>query len=281
VKRFLVILLVILILGGTIFFFGWVQLQIPAGTHAVIFTKTNGWEAQPLSPGTFVWRWQRLIPTNLSLYLFPAEPRRISLEATGTLPGGEVLSTLLEDSDAFSYRLSLTMAFSIRANSLPALAETESLRPDTIESWYDQIEARLAELATRTLVSVMQRSDTPSAAETLEQLSSEIRSAIESSFPEITVDSIAATQLTLPAVVLYQRAQELAEGVMEARAQALRAAADELAEQQTSDQNQLDRLERYGQILDQYPVLLEYFRVGREIGGDPLDIEALIDGPGE
>jgi hypothetical protein len=40
-------------------------------------------------------------------------------------------------------------------------------------------------------------------------------------------------------------------------------------------------LERYGEILDRYPVLLEYFRVGQEIDADPLNLESIIPQPGE
>ena len=59
-KRLLVALFVLVVIAAAVFFFGWVQFQIPPDAHGVIFTKTNGWEEEVVDPGTFVWRWQSL-----------------------------------------------------------------------------------------------------------------------------------------------------------------------------------------------------------------------------
>ena len=64
--------------------------------------------------------------------------------------------------------------------------------------------------------------------------------------------------------------------MLEARAEALREAARELARQEADTEQDLAMLERYGEILDRYPVLLDYFRVGQEIEGDPLNLDAIL-----
>ena len=44
-KRFGVLMVVLLLLGGVVFYVGWVQIHIPAGHYGVVFTRTNGWES--------------------------------------------------------------------------------------------------------------------------------------------------------------------------------------------------------------------------------------------
>ena len=84
-KRFVILMVVLLLLGGVAFYFGWVQIHIPAGHYGVIFTRTNGWEDEPVVPGTFVWRWQRLVPTNFTLYLFDVESHRTEVRLDGKI----------------------------------------------------------------------------------------------------------------------------------------------------------------------------------------------------
>lgn len=278
-KRFLVLLLLLAVIGGTVFFFGWVQLQIPAGANGVIFTKTNGWEETVAQPGTFIWRWQRLIPTNLTLYIFPATDRTFTVRSSGSLPGAGSLAPLVDDTAVFRYSAQVSVSLQVQPSALPTLAREENLRPDSLDDYLNRIETQAVELATDAIDEVLQAPTDP--AIRVAEVSQRVKEQLQSGYPNVDVLSVAVTELSLPDAAVYEEARTLLRQVMQARATALQAAAESLAEQQTSDAAQLTRLERYGEILDQYPVLLEYFRVSSEIGGNPLDIESLLDEPTE
>jgi hypothetical protein len=97
----------------------------------------------------------------------------------------------------------------------------------------------------------------------------------------VEVLAVVPKMIRLPDMELYETARRLAQEVIAERAASLKAATDALAEQQVAKDNELVLLERYGEILDRYPVLLEYFRVGQETGGDPLDLQSIIDSTDE
>jgi hypothetical protein len=274
-KRFLAVLVFLLLVAGTAFFFGWVQLQIPAGTSAVIFTKTNGWESEVVEPGAFTWRWERLIPTNLDLYIYPDSRRTFEVAVEGSLPGSGSLTAFVDDSSAFDYSSRILVSIGIAPDALPSLAEDENLRPDTLDAYFDQIEAQATELASEALDSVLQEMpDNPGTR--IEEISDSIRDELSTSFPSVSIHSVAVTALELPDTEVYQQARDLLQEVMRTRAASLQSAAADIASRQTAEENELNRLARYGEILDQYPVLLEYFRVSGELGESPLDIESLL-----
>jgi hypothetical protein len=74
-KAFLITLIILVVLAGAAFYFGWLQILLPAENYAVIFTKTGGYDETVVRPGEFSWRWQRLIPTNMTVYTFDLHPR--------------------------------------------------------------------------------------------------------------------------------------------------------------------------------------------------------------
>jgi len=95
-RKLFVSLIILIIVGGVGFYFGWIQIQLPANTFGVIFTKTNGYEASVVRPGTFEWRWQRLLPTNLTLYTYTLAPQSTNVTVAGTLPGLSIVNSSRE-----------------------------------------------------------------------------------------------------------------------------------------------------------------------------------------
>lgn len=276
-KRFVILMVVLLLLGGVAFYFGWVQIHIPAGHYGVIFTRTNGWEDEPVVPGTFVWRWQRLVPTNFTLYLFDVESHRTEVRLDGTLPSGPEIDTLLDDAGDFAYDVRLTVVTRLTADEVPRLARDQELRPDGMETFYDDLDARIAQQATEAVMGVIE--DEPQSL-SVSQISGTIvdavRERLSAEFPRLEIVSVTPRRLELPDLQLYTTARRLSIDVLEARASALQEAATRLADIQAESDRGLSMLERYGQILKEYPVLLDYFRVGQEIGSDPLNLEEIV-----
>lgn len=276
-KRFGILMVVLLVVGGVVFYFGWVQIHVPAGHYGVIFTRTNGWESEVVVPGTFVWRWQRLVPTNFTLHLFDVESHRTDVRLDGTLPSGPEIDALLDESGDFTYDIRLTVVTRLRPDVVPVLARDQELRPDDMPTFYDDLDARIAQQTREAVMGVLE--DEPESV-SVSQISSTVVDAVTErladGFPRLDIVSVNPTRLALPDVELYTTARRLSIDVLEARASALQEAAARLADTQAESDRGLTLLERYGQILEEYPVLLDYFRAGQEIGSDPLNLQEIV-----
>ncbi|MFP4377554.1 MAG: SPFH domain-containing protein [Spirochaetales bacterium] len=279
-KRFLLLFLFVVIIGGVVFFFGWLQLQIPANGYAVIFTKTHGWDEQVVEPGEFIWRWERLIPTNLDLYVFDIEQRGITVTVDGSLPSAAAYEQLVSENGALDYSVAVRITYQVEPAALPELAESSGVRPGELPAFYDQLEDEISDVAADAILAAIEAGEETSS---VTAMHSRIARLIEERVPEyvngVRTVSVRPTEIELPDMQLYRRAQELMAEVVEARADALEQAARERADEQVASDNELEMLERYGAILERYPVLLEYFRVGQEIQGDPLDLQSIIEQP--
>ncbi|MFW5783411.1 MAG: hypothetical protein ACOCY8_02725, partial [Spirochaetota bacterium] len=272
----------LLLLGGVVFYFGWIQIRIPAEGYGVIFSRTHGWETEVVAPGTFVWRWQRLIPTNLTLYVFEPEPHRTTVDLEGTLPSGSYIESILDEPADLDYTVRLVVQSRIRPAELPALARDTGLRPDDLPGFYDELDTRIVQLTTEATLSIVESQ--PQQITTGSSYSSiveEVTSRLDRSLGEIEIVGVVAQVIKLPDMEIYRAAREMARDVLETRSEALQQAARETARTQAASDWTLERLERYGEILDRYPVLLDYFQVTDEIGGDPLELESFVPQPGQ
>lgn len=276
-KRFAILVLVLLILGGVVFYFGWIQIRIPADGYAVIFTRTDGWEPRVIEPGTFVWRWQRLIPTNLSLYVFTPERHRTEVQLNGTLPSGSVIKSILDQDAEFSYDLRMTVQTRILPEDLPAMARDEGVRPGDLSDYYAELDAKISQLSTETLMTLIEsQSDQITLGDAYSTIVEAVTDRIERDVDHIEVVSVTPQRIDLPDMELYRTARRLSANVLETRASALEEAARDIARTRAESDRGLSLLKEYGQILDEHPVLLDYFRVAQEIEGDPLDIRSIV-----
>ena len=121
-KALVVVSVVLVLLAVAVFFVGWVQILIPAGTYAVIHTKTGGYEQEVVTSGEFMWRVERLLPTNMKLYRFKPEVMEVDVPVvSGVLPSGELYASFMENSPDFSYEIDLKVFISVIPESLPRL----------------------------------------------------------------------------------------------------------------------------------------------------------------
>ncbi len=276
-KGFAVLLVFLLIVAATVFYFGWIQIRIPAEGYGVVFSRTDGWEDDVVEPGTFVWRWQRLIPTNLTLHIFELRPHRTDVHLSGSLPSGEAIEAILEGAVSFPYEVRLTVQTRIRAGMLPMLARERGLRPQQLDEFYDEIDARISRTAVEAIMALIEaHPERISLPDTYEMVADRVTGRIEERLDLLEVVTVTPERIDLPDLELYLTARELASGVLEARAEAFSDAARQLAVADASADRQFSLLERYGEILERYPSLIDYFRVSREIDADPLNLGELV-----
>ncbi len=271
-KKVLISLLVILIAAGVVFYFGWIQFLIPDDGYGVVFSRSHGWEEEPVRPGDFEWRWQRLIPTNMEVYVFDASPVDIDLSASGSLPSEEVYRTVLADDPDLSFELDVSLRVAVRASSLPSLAQDDGVRPDTFDEWMETQSDRMRTKSMDFLVDLLSDAENT---ETLGigNVESELKAFLENEFPAFRFASVSLRSYRVPDFALYREARSLYLEQMEAETDALLASAAERADREARDEEIQRSLRSYAEVLDEFPVLLEYF----ELGVDPFRFEQLFE----
>jgi hypothetical protein len=272
-KKLLISLLIMVIVGGVVFYFGWVQLQLPANSAGVIFTKTNGWEAEPVRAGDFEWRWQRVLPTNFTLYVYPVEPYNAEIRQRGTLPSAEIYASALEDEPDFSYDIQIDLTFVVRPESLPLLASEQGVLPEALSSWYETT-AREISLRAEELLLPGNGTEGSLPASSAE-LEAQIREPLSSEFEMVEFRSISPRRFRVPDSALYERAREIYLAGLETRRDTITAQTRADTAQDLQTERRFETLRRYGEILSDFPVLLEYFLLTTETGTDPLELNEL------
>lgn len=270
-RKFIVSLFILIIAGGVAFYFGWIQFQLPTDSYGVIFTKTNGFEATVVRPGTFVWRWQRLLPTNLKLYTFKLVPQQVNVSAEGALPSGTLYAQYLDGNPDFSYKIKLSLSYLLNPDSLPRLMENDSVTPKTIDSWY-------ADFSKQCIASAQDFIMAPASADLVtggfSALQKALQKHLQESYPQVRFTSVTPETVQLPDISLYLKAKQQYLAVADAELQVRQQAAvtktnlDQLASQR------IDMLRRFGELFNQYPVLLKFLDL------DPAKRQDLIPGFG-
>ena len=203
-KKFLITLLFLIIAGGVVFYFGWVQIQIPAEGYAVFFSKTNGYDEDVIEPGKFVWRWQRLIPTNVKMHIFEPEIHEHTVTVEGELPSGALYADFLRGDPDFSWQTKIFIRFTINPESLPELVQNEHVQPEELSAYYDSVYEKTESYVYPRVLSYLNKADNSGEITTdvtgLEEI---LYDALSDSFPSIDFVDIHIASLEMPDLDLY------------------------------------------------------------------------------
>jgi hypothetical protein len=239
------------------FLVGWLQLALEPDTFGVISIRGGGFDPVVVRPRGFTWRWQRLVPKMLVLYRFSLAPRLAELPVSGTLPSGAVYATLVPELPDFGYELHVTVRYRAKPEALPRLAERDGLRPEGLADWYRTADADLARQVSETALS-SEAPDAPGVA-------ADIIARLPGRVPDLELLNVAPTVSRMPDRALYARLRSLYFAALDARQDALVAAAGRLAvleaEAQIDEQKHQQNaavLERYGKLLDEHPGLIQF-----------------------
>lgn len=292
-KKVLFTLVILVILAAVGFGFGYVPLRLEPATRAVLFSKTSGWDDQVYEAGSFAWAWQLLIPTNATLYVYDTSARSVSLSARSLLPSAEVYAAALDGQTRFEHRLSLDLQYRLAPAGIRALAPV-GVHGDSLEDWYGDTDAAIEQLVLSVAAQIVREAagdaaagDAAAANATDNEeigaaldpgaMADEISARVGERMPQIEVIGVTVREAALPDIRLYRAARNLYEDVLDARRDALIEAARSIADEQATADARMDNLQRYGQILTEYPVLLEYLEIAAQNDSDPLNLTDLRD----
>jgi hypothetical protein len=233
-------------------------------------------------PGTFSWRWERLIPRNLTVYRYSLAPYRTRLEVRQALPSAELYTGVLPYKPDFSIRGVADLEFAVRPESLPGLLRDRHLYPESLPEYCrgqaDELGAALVELAAK-----------PGAGAALPS-ATELAAELGKRFPLLAIQHLELRELERPDPGLYELARESYRSLVSSRDRARDAAESALAGERARDAlakerevSSLQSLAAYGELLNKYPVLLKAMYVrnlsGKELATVPgFDLDRVLSG---
>ena len=272
-KKFLFFLFFLIILGGAGFFFGWAQLSVAPGSYGVIRSKTHGLESRIVRDGELRWLWYKLIPTNVEISVYTLQSVKRSIRNSGSLPSGQVYAALAGLDVDFSWEISGDLSFNLNPDLLPGLIARENISNDAElrkveEKYAEKIETfALQRLKNYADGENEKRMEAISLTGSLPELNSEIQSA----FPEIENLTCTIQIVRYPDHALYQSLKSLYREYINRQNAALKPDIGREAEKRINMNLRLDELAKYGELLTQYPILLEYLALEKGIlpAGEP------------
>jgi hypothetical protein len=262
-KKVFGILLILILLGGAAFFFGWAQLRVPAGSLGIIRSKTHGVDPEPVREGEFRWIWYKLIPTNVSIEVYRPERITLPFRGSGFLPSGDTYAALAGIREDFSWEISGEFSFRIKDAALPGLVTGGHIAGEEGLRGYEKALGSRIEAAL--LGEIGAYGDSGEAVEALLAGGSteKLEALILREFQEIGDLSILVRTLRYPDFALYRSVRELYEEYLSRQRLVLREDADRGAADRIKSRLKFDELSVYGELLTKYPVLLQYLALER------------------
>jgi hypothetical protein len=260
-KKFFLSLFILLVLGCAGFIIGWAQFAVPAGSYAVLGSKTHGIDAELVRPGEFRWVWYKLIPTNVQTLVFRIEPQTFTVNAQGSLPSGESYAAFAGLGADFSWELKAQVTFSLDPDALVNLAAQNNI------SSQEALDAHIKDTAEKIKAFIISGIASGEADnERLEKLLSggsdaDMARETEGRFPEVRGLSFTAQTARFPDFALYRHVRLLYEEFLEKQREYVAEAMGRKAESRIENQIRFDELERYGELLTKYPPLLQYLEL--------------------
>ena len=267
-------LVIILAAAGAVFWFGWVQFRIGEGQVGIIYTKSHGYEEKALMNGEFAWRWQALLPTNMTLHLFDLETRSIEFEKKGSLPSAEIYSAMAGGNVDFGWSVKTRFSYRIEPDVLASLV-ADGLVSGDLDHFYTDYESRLSGELSRIFSSSPEFGSGADAEQMMADLEGRLRRGATEIDPRITVLETSVLDWSLPDMALYAESRRLYLEYMALRQAVLTEVEDGAVRREDLQGARLDLLERYGEILDSYPILLDLFALEGNPGAALLPPENL------
>ncbi|MDR0301238.1 MAG: hypothetical protein LBI04_02880 [Treponema sp.] len=257
-KKFFFTLFILLALAGTAFFFGWAQFKVPPGAYGVINSKTHGVDPLPVRSGEFRWLWYKLIPTNVEIAVFQLEPVKFDINFNSTLPSGDSYASFAGIVANFSWEFRAAISFSLNPDKLIPVVSNHNLKDQPSLDAYLQDTAQSIE---NLILRVFSSGETDSTR--LENVmaggkDAALESEIAALHPEIQDFSLTIQSAKFPDFVLYRAVRILYEDYLKKQSEIVAAGFGRRAESHIASQLHFEELERYGELLTKFPVLLQY-----------------------
>jgi hypothetical protein len=267
-KKMFASFIVLALVGGAVFFAGWVQFWVPAGTYGVMVSKTGGVNSRAIEPARFRWQWERLLPTNAKLLSFNLAPTTRSVSASGALPSADIYSPMLEGKPDFSWKLDFSITARIAPDALPGLVKKEAVTDQaTLTKFLDARVEQISGDAAKALIADVTRD--PTSFRALMSDRTELAKRVQDIASKRGTDgielvSVAVTGSKIPDFTLYDLAAKTYASYQERRTALMAETAKAEARDSVADYLEIERFSALGEVLTKYPILIDYLAVTRD-----------------
>jgi hypothetical protein len=273
-KKFFMVVLILIILGGVVFYFGWVEFSVPPGAYGIMRSRTHGMDNRLIRNGEFRWEWYKIIPKNVEILVL--RPKTISRSFTnnGKLPSGGTYESFLGIKADFSYEAEGSFSFNIKPDTFPDLALTMNIaNQDDFDAYSEELAGNIENFIIQNLRAGSQGDN--AADIIMGGKVSGLTAEVGRNFPDIENLNIKIQTLLLPDIALYNSAKSLYESYLERQQEYLSVPLSVNAERGLNLRFRIDELEKYGELLTKYPILMKFLSLEKGIYPPAEDSAAL------
>jgi len=258
-KRFFWNVFLLLVFGAVVFFVGWVSFLVKDGSCCIMTSKTSGVYGSPIKYGEFLWRWERLLPTNVTLTSYRLKDYSYVRSVSGELPSADLYSRQIEPRPDFSYDVTLNLKMSISPEEIYRLASEGKLSGGDValEEYMESMSRLASSLIVARLIEREKLVDRelPISGVLDDNFVKECLSSGSSNLRGISLDFVEVKNAKIPDIDVYNLAKEIFRTCQEETETALRQRAQEQATNLLEANANLAQLEQFASLLQKYPQL--------------------------
>ncbi|MBQ3319470.1 MAG: hypothetical protein IJG75_03050, partial [Spirochaetia bacterium] len=225
----------------------------------------------------------KLIPKCYVLKYYQLETENAEVSVEQSLPSGDLYSGAMAGKPDFSFAVKYAVTYKIKEDSLYAMATSGTLGDGGLSQFYAAVKEKIQNTAASLLGEEMSKALNGStfSQKTLEDA---VKARIGDQIADVEIISFETAQARFPDVELYKAAkakymenlekkQELEEKQQEISAQQEK----EKEDMNSKIEQRIELLKKYGELLTQYPILIEYFKSKNEsLLPEDIKIEDII-----
>lgn len=261
-RKFLSTFIILIIFAIIVFFFGWIQFLVKPGTCAIMTSKTSGLYKEAIVAGKFLWRWERLLPTNVQLETFSLKSFESNQVVQGFLPSGDIYSNEFDKNLDFSYKFDMNISLNVNAQTIYELYKANKIQNDNdLQKFLEQSAKSLSFIiAQEILKSNENNSDYVQNQILSENFINQILS--KNNFSGIQINSVELKNSKIPDVKFYNTIKNFYDSYLENIKSKIDKKAEEQAQKILDEDRNLKRLEQFAELIKKYPELNDLAKNG-------------------
>ncbi|MCQ2604602.1 MAG: hypothetical protein MJ215_06160 [Spirochaetia bacterium] len=262
-KKFIFWLIFLIILGGTIFYFGWVR--IPENSMGLGFSGVTGYDKEFMRPGQLNWRWQKLIPKNYSISTYTLEMQNTDIVVSNELPSGKIYSQILPGNPDFSYSVQYVVSYSLDEQTLYTMATSGQISDANLSAFYKETNKKIQNIGESALLNIVD--DATSGENTTfdqQNFEEKLAKVIAESIPEVKFSRISVVSSVFPDLELYKTGKKQYLELLAMKSTYTAEQEKKNADYTSEIEKRIEVLRKYGELLTKFPILIEYLKTQNE-----------------
>ena len=152
-KKGIVSVIIILLFGAAVFYFGLVNMKVPAGQYGVRVSKTGGVSEKNIENGKLMWRWEALLPKNVVIHKFDHGIFHSSQNLKGTLPSAEIYTSLIRGNPDFSYSFDFDISLLVTPENTVQLLKNGTINSNEgLKTYLEESAEKIAFELSKTII---------------------------------------------------------------------------------------------------------------------------------